>query len=359
MKHKKPPPPPPGAFALYGIGEPEILQALDTSHGEKELRFVYLLRCPDGTKLALKVTRNAFTTPERVEGWAALVEHYNALGIYAPRFLKNMQKRYTARIGEFLIYAEEYIDGTMAEAPNETSNGKPDFRKSEAGVIMLETLGLVAAHSAPLVPWHTSWCLYDKFDDDEETDENLECASKLTAFISSDFPKYKRQAQAILETYCRLRAEFEPIYRALPKAVFQGDLGPNNVVLTNNGAFRGVCDFNLSGTETILNMMVCECRSCWSGTEKEKLAMLSDSCAKRSHDELTAQLLKHATKHYKFTDAEKRAFQTYYNITYPFRWQNYGFIKYHLREQGGKCMPYILEWIEKQMSRDDAWQMLP
>jgi len=358
---KKPPPAPFGAFALYGQGEPEVLQAYDTSHGEKDLRHVYLLRYPDGTKIALKAARNAFTTPARVEGWAALTAHYNALGIYAPRFLQTPQKQYTARLGDFLVYAEEFIEGKMAKA--HCRGGVPaaraDFRKSEAGIAMLESLGLVAANPAPPVPWHTSWCLYEKFDDEDETDENLECATKLTTHIASNFPRYAQRAQAILEQYCRLRAEFEPTYRALPKAVFQGDLGPNNVVLTDDGAFKGVCDFNLSGTDTILNIMLCECRSCWSGTEKEKFSLFVDSRAQRAHDELTAQLLKHATKHYKFTDAEKRAFNTLYNITYAFRWQNYGFMKYHLRRHGNRRAPVILEWIERQMSRDNAWQILP
>jgi len=351
--------PPPGAFALFGRGEPEVLQAYDTSHGEKDLRHVYLLRYPDGTKIALKAARNAFTTPERVEGWAALTAHYNALGIYAPRFLQTGQGQHVARIGEFLLYAEEYIDGVMAEAQDETSDGKPDFRKSEAGIAMLETLGLVAANPAPLVPWHTAWCLYDKFDDEEDTDENTECATKLTGHISSNFPQYAQRAQAMLEKYFKLRAEFEPIYRVLPKAVFQGDLGANNVVLTDDGAFKGVCDFNLSGTDTILNMLLCECRSCWNGTEKEKFTMFSDPAAQRTHDEQTAQFLKHATKHYKLTDAEKRAFNTLYNITYAFRWQNYGFMKYHLRKQGRRHAPVVLDWIERQMARDDVWQMLP
>ena len=355
----KPPAAPPGAFALYGQGAPEALQAYDTSHGEKDLRYVYLLRYPDGIKLALKVTRNAFTTPERVDGWAALTAHYNALGIYAPRFLKTLHGQYTARIGDFLVYAEEYIDGVMAEAQEDESDEKADFRKSEAGAAMLESLGLVAAQPAPLVPWHTAWCLYETFDDEEERDENADCAIKLAKHIATNFPKHAQRAQAVLDQYFRLRADFEPTYRTLPKAVFQGDLGPYNVILTNEESFKGLCDFNLSGTDTILNMLLCECRSCWSGTDKKLFHDFADPSSQQAHDEQTAQFLKHAARHYRFTDDEKRAFNTLYNITYAFRWQNYGFIKYHLRKQGKRHVPAVLDWIERQMSRNDAWQMLP
>jgi hypothetical protein len=163
----------------------------------------------------------------------------------------------------------------------------------------------------------------------------------------------------MLEKYFKLRAAFEPVYRALPRAVFQGDLGPHNTILTKDGAFKGVCDFNLSGTEPILNILSCECRSCWSGVEKEKFSMFSDAAAQGAHDARTARFLQHATRHYRLSDEEKRAFNMHYNITYAFRWQNYGFMKYHLRKQGKRHVPVILEWIERQMARSDAWQMLP
>ena len=356
---KKTPPVPSCAFALYGQGEPEILKTYNTSRGDTDLRYVYLLRYPDGTKIALKVTRNIFTTSERVEGWASLATHYNNLGIYAPRFIKIPAKRYSTEIDGFLVYAEEFIDGLIAEDYDSESSKAFDFRESEAGIAMLESLGLVAANPVPLVPWYTSWCLYDKFDEVDETDENFDCAKKCTDYISSNFPVYAPRAQAVMDKYNKLRAEFEPIYRSLPKSVFQGDLNGSNIILTNDGKFKGLCDFNLSGTETILNMLFCECRSCWGGEEENKIASISDASAQWAHDDLTARLFKQTAKHYKLTDAEKRAFSTYYNITYAFRWQNFGFIKYHLREHGEKYLPYILEWIERQMSRNDTWQMLP
>jgi len=356
---KKTPPAPFGAFELYGQGEPEIIKAYNTSHGETDLRYVYLLRYPGGAKIALKATRNLFTTPERIEGWAALAGHYNNIGIYAPRFIKTAKNRYSTEIDGFLIYAEEFIDGVMAEDHDAEDEETSDFRESDAGAAMLESLGLVAANPAPLVPWHTAWCLYERFDEDEETDENFDCAKKFTGYISSNFPKYATRAKAVIDKYTKLRAEFEPIYRSLPKAVFQGDLGAYNVILTEDGKFKGVCDFNLSGTDTILNILYSECRSCLHGDAEEKIALLPAPGTGWEHDNLTARLLKHTAKHYTFTDAEKRAFPIYYNLTYAFKWQNFGFFKHHLSKYGDRYLPDILEWTERQMSRNDIGQILP
>ena len=243
------PSPPPELCALYGSGMPELLQAHNTSHGSADLRYVYLLRYPNGQTIALKIARNAFTTPERVQGWASLVRHYNSLGIYAPSILKNADGHDYAKFNDCLAYAEEHIEGIIAE---ERFQGSYQFKDSDAGAKALESIGLLAANPAPLVSWNTAWCLYDKFSADEESDENSECARYVTSHVEQHFPDYAPRVHSVMDRYHRLRSEFEPVYRRLPKAVFQGDLGVSNIVLTDGGAFKGVCDFNLSGTEPIL-----------------------------------------------------------------------------------------------------------
>jgi len=339
------------AVEYYNIGPYYILKSHDSSRGNDDLRYTYILQNTDGYKIVLKVAKNIFTTPERVDGWASLAEHYNTLGIYAPRFLKNTTDRFSLNIDGFTIYAEEYYEGK--------TDAEVESRDESVGKDVLKSLGLVAANPAPLVPWHTCWCLYDTFDESDLCDENLICAMNFVKYIDENLPAYSERAGKILNKYKALRASFEPEYRSLPQAVFQGDLNPTNVLITDDGRFKGLCDFNLSGTETILNNLFCECCNCWNGEEEEIISSLSNVSAQYKLDENTAQALAIAGEYYKFTSGEKSAFTTYYNITYPFRWINYCFYMYHLRESGTKFAPDIFEWIERQMSRNDVGQMLP
>lgn len=350
------PHPPPELCALYGSGLPELLQAHNTSQGSADLRYVYLLRYPNGQKIALKMACNAFTTRERIEGWANLARHYNSLGIYAPSILKNADGQHCTECNDCLAYAEDHIEGIIAE---ERFRFSYQFKDSDAGAQALESIGLLAASPAPLVSWSTAWCLYDKFSCDEESDENSECARNFASYIEQHFPDYAPRVHSVMNRYHCLRSEFEPVYRRLPKAVFQGDLGVSNIVLTNDGVFKGVCDFNLSGAEPILNYAFCECLSTWQGKEETDVALLCDISAQQKHDENTARWLRHISKHYAFCDAEKQAFTAYYNTSYAFRWSNYNFLMHHLRTSGEQYLPAMLAWVERQMTRSDVWCMLP
>ena len=73
-------------FVLYG-DHPVVAAAFDTARGADDYRKLFIVQYADGRKLAVKVTGNSFTTPERVIGWAELTEHYNALGLYCPRIV--------------------------------------------------------------------------------------------------------------------------------------------------------------------------------------------------------------------------------------------------------------------------------
>jgi hypothetical protein len=339
------------AAKYYNIKSYDILKVHDSSRGDDDLRYTYILKTPADYKIALKIAKNIFTNPERIDGWASLAAYYNTLGIYAPRFLKNMVNTYSLDIDGFIVYAEECYEGKTAA---ETEPEDRFIRKE-----VLKSLALVAANPAPLVPWHTPWCLYDRFDEGDLYDENLICAINFTEYAEKNLPVYAGRAREILNKYKAMRTAFEAEYRLLPKAVFQGDLNATNILLTDDGKFKGLCDFNLSGTETILNILFCECCGCWNGTEEEKITRLSDVSTQYELDNKAAKELAVVGEYYKFKDNEKSAFTKYYNITYPFRWINYGFYMYHLRESSTKFASDIFDWIERQMSRNDIRQILP
>lgn len=348
----------PEILKLYGLKTAEPLEIHDSSHGEQDRRLVYVVESPEWGKLAIKVTRNSFTTPERVRGWAELIEHYNKLGIYCPRIVRSRNGDYSAMVGGYLVYAEEYMRYEPANSWGELAAGKLQYKPE-----LYKSIGLVAANPAPLVPWHTAFCLYDKFDETDEYDENFECAVKIREIYVSHIHEHADRMNRLFEAYCRRREEFEPVYRSLPKAVFQGDLNSSNVLVTQTGHFAGLIDFNLSGTETILNYAFCESFCSLDGGEGG-IALLMDTAALRKRDRRTAQSLAWIGEHYKFTETEREAFNEYYNIVAPFRWTYQGFFMGLLTNRdryphGRKYAGLILDWMEYQATRKDVVDLLP
>ena len=190
-------------LALYGE-DVEQLAVQDTSRGEADQRRMITARCPDGRMLAVKAAKNSFTTPQRVQAWAALMEQYNRLGIYCPRMVPNRQGELCAWVDGFLVFAEEYAPFTPADRwkPPSGKRGETSAHYEEA---LYRSIGEVATHSTSLVPWHTAYCLYDRFAPEDTTDENYECALALRDLYAQKYPALARRAQGLFDEYVRRR----------------------------------------------------------------------------------------------------------------------------------------------------------
>ncbi|SCX96318.1 hypothetical protein [Butyrivibrio sp. INlla14] len=61
--------------------------------------------------------------------------------------------------------------------------------------------------------------------------------------------KFTAQIERIWNNWLVSRRELEKIYHRLPTSVFQADINDTNVLLDEEGNFRGVYDFNIGGKE--------------------------------------------------------------------------------------------------------------
>lgn len=339
----------------WGVGDVHCVAFHDTSHGADDERYTAIYQYVDGSRFALHAAKNDFTTAQRVEGWAQLEEHYNALGIYAPRTLPNTAGELATLVDGYVCYAEEFM---IASVPEKVTMYAPeDWRKQPYGADALSTIGLLASNPAPYVPWATCWCLYEKFSPSDPCDERLENAISLSVWFARNMPRYADRAADILQKYQAIRAAFLPVYRTLPKAVWQGDLA--NFIIDEKANFAGVFDFNLSGSDVILNYLFSETRSTLNDLGNRKADTILDQAERDTHDERMAMFLALACTHYRLTDAEKRAWGCYYQIAYPFFQQNLSFIMKNLTEYGELYADILLTWIEQQMERKNVDMLLP
>lgn len=340
--------------ALYSSETSEPFEFHDCSREDGDIRWMAGIQLSGQKKIALKVTNNSFTTPERIRGWAALMEYYNQLGIYCPKIIPNIHGDLFAEIDGCLAYAEEYVRYRPAQERDGADSAERRYEQA-----LFESIGLVAANPAPLVPWHTAYCIYDKFEESYECDDTCSYAKEFCKIFMEHYPEFSEKAVHMLEEYLKKREEFEPVYRSLPQAVFQGDINDTNILIGEEGEFRGMIDFNLSGTETILNYTFCESFG-YMEDDEYFWDTLDQKNTFQHCDEETAKMLSWIGKNYRFTREERDAFPTFYNLVAPFRWPYYcRFRNALLNERGCQYVNQIWNWVEYQFSRTDTAKLLP
>lgn len=337
-------------FKRYLSGKITACKVIDSSHCETDKRFTYILDTDIGEHIAVKFSNNCFTTPERIRAWKYLASLYNKTGVYAPNILcdKNgcIYNEHIENNDRFIVYAEEKM---VYREPKEFG--------INAGVVslyledMIKATAKIAKQSTFLPEFPSAWCIYDKFCDDDETDETYYWQYEFYKFILEKAPDFRKRAERIWNRFTEFYESFQTQYRALPQAFFQGDIG--NALLDENKKFVGVFDFNIAGTETILNYFFRE--FCRVHIDKNEIDRLNDAdflCGKDKDMRTRLDIIK---KYYPFSIAEAAAFPTYYNMVYPLECDVCQTFQRVIREGNSRRTGFILDWIEYQQTRNDIF----
>lgn len=336
---------------------------IDSSKADIDIRKTYCLTFEDGSEFVLKITNNSFTTPERIKGWQDLSKMYKDNGVYCPQikdtesgqcFVKAVSesgKTYTAYLEEKKKYKTvwEYIK-EQSESEEERRGLEAKFDNLEFHGRVLETIGIIASVSRKLVNWPTPYCLYETFCIEDKTDENYEFAEVFYNLCKAQENVDKDFLDKIWKLYIEKKTSFEGEYRELPKAVFQSDLNSSNVLIDKNLNFSGLIDFNISGTETILNYAICESLYYLNHEELKSLDSIETAEKYDCHFKVAMDCIK---KHYSFTGYEKKAFITLYNIVAPFRFPNIILFINAIEKGEIQYIDSMLRWIYKELTRED------
>jgi len=337
--------------ALYNTSNCTVMREINSSHGEADRRHTYLLSFGDGQEIALKICRNLFTTTTRVNGWQTLCEHYRRLGIYCPRIVNSLNGNAAEMVcqdGEtFVVYAEELKKHRTMEELDPC----PDYNEFRPEI--LKAVGKAASDTSVLLPWPSVYCLYDTFDTEDEVDENYQNAKEFCDTIRAHFPQHAAYADKIWMLFLQKREEFEPVYRLLSKASFQSDLNETNVLVDNDGAFAGLIDFNLCGTACVLYYILLP-EVCGYRLQRDDIDQLSKKSFRHMCDAFLLDNLRMLSRHYTFSDMERKYFNLCYNTAVPFCYYMINDkLHYIIKENKPAYGKVILDWVYDQLSRDD------
>ena len=291
----------------FDIHNAENIEFVDSSQGEDDVRHNYII----DKKYVLRMNSAKVMTEKRLTELNTLIERYRSFGMKAPLFLKAENGSFVVEQDGKNCYLSEYLDLPLAE--DVKLRCREDlirqrlvfisrFAQTFKNVDLVETVSMFSIFD--LAP-------YDKLSglDIDEKQENL---NQLVADLTQ--AGYVELAQKVNAKNEELRRQLKPIYKELPRCVFQGDENFSNLCVDENDQIVGLFDFNMSGTEVIANYLANNAfmgHFCYEDeildkhTSKEVLQILLDA-----FHQSTALIC----EHYSFTEQEFSAYLLYGKI---------------------------------------------
>ena len=225
----------------------ETVQLIDSTHDSSDIRLNYII----DRKWVLRFCNAPGMTEKRMNDLYRLIERYHALGIQCPQFLADSEGRFLHPWKQMICYLSEYIDRPLAgdkkladgeRLVHEVQESVAGFAAEYSGVDLSETMGM--------------YSLFDlsPFDIPNGIDEKEDNFNQLIVLLRSE--KEDCLAERLIERHAQVRKNLKAVYRNLPRCVFQGDENFSNVLIDENERFIGFIDFNLAGTEVIVNQLV-------------------------------------------------------------------------------------------------------
>ena len=288
------------ALHRFFDGTPASAEIIDTSREDADFRNTVIVTTAEGEKYVLKFASNDFTFPEKMRMWQRTVEEYRRLGYYCPRIFSDKNGGFPSIVYEgrkCFVHAEEF---SVYKSLEDRTAADEDRMAEEYDKYLDDIWSMtakIAAKKLDYTDYPSAYCLFETFCPSDRMDEVLENALEWKSVADALPEEFSEQAQRIWQLWSGNREALKEIYKSLPTSVFQADLNATNLLIGEDGQFKGIYDFNLSGKEVFLNYLMRE-----------------------NNSETIPAALKIASRYYTFSEEEKHAALPLYRCLKPLWW---------------------------------------
>ena len=252
--------------AGFFFDAPDSAKLFSTSEREGDYRAAAAVT-KDGEQYVVKLASNAFTHPRRIEGWKTLIRASRSLGVYMPALIPSRRGKTSESLEidgrPFVVWAEEFAPFPLAQTEDELET--EEYRKKDGArpkspdgtpVWQTELIEYNARLAAVSLPggWGISGYARLSPPEDAETDEAEEAFLEAERHIREKHPALTPRWEALRSRWEENRDALAALYPSLPSSLFQADWNDTNVLLSEDGHFAGLIDYNLSGEDTALNI---------------------------------------------------------------------------------------------------------
>ena len=302
----------------YGIGEAFFIKLIDASRSTTDVRLNYII----DRKYVLRLGNALEMTEKRMHELSRLVERYREFGLRCPAFIPRRNGKYLHSLDGMQCYLSEYIDlaiasdaklGDREELGREVEESVAGFAERYRNIDLSDTYGMYSLFD--LSPFDREIGIDEK---EQNFRDLVKCLRNMNQLVLVD---------RLENRYNGIRSRLEKAYHNLPRCVFQGDENFSNVLVDENGRFAGLIDFNLAGTEVIVNQL-----ANLAGFDYDEQQALPEGAARRMAHALNGYRAKveRMLGIYHATMQERQAMAWYAWIAMVAQWPNVMYFKYSL-----------------------------
>lgn len=308
------------ALAGFGVEGAEDIRLIDSTHSAEDIRLNYII----DDRWVLRFCNAPDMTEQRMGDLSRLIGRYRAMGLRCPAFIPDAHGQYLHAWKQFVCYLSEYVDLPLADGVEpeiearltlEIAESVARFAEAYRDVDLSETMGMYSLFD--LSP-------FDAPNGFDEKQDNFNQLMALLRGIGED-----ALARRLERRHEEVRGRLKGVYRELPRCVFQGDENFSNVLIDGEQHFAGLIDFNLAGTEVIVNQL-----ANLAGFDFDESRMEPVGAAVR---------LEHALRHfhgligpmlrvYHASDMERQALRWYAWIVMVAQWPTFCYFRYAIKE---------------------------
>ena len=307
-------------LSKFGIDGANTIKLIDSTHDVMDVRLNYVI----DKRWVLRFCNAPDMTEKRMWDLSRLIERYRAMGFKCPAFIADDNGKYLHPWKQLLCYLSEFIDLPLADDIELNDEDQLIFQVEEYVARFAETY-----RNVDLSDTMGMYSLFDlsPFDIPNGVDEKQDNFNQLISLLRNE--EENDLANRLETRHEDIRHKLKAVYRELPRCVFQGDENFSNVLVDDEQKFAGFIDFNLAGTEVIVNQLVNLAGFDYDEkqTNPEGAEVRLEFAIRYFQDHI-----RHMLQVYHTTEKEQQALIWYAWIVIVAQWPNFCFFKHAIKE---------------------------
>lgn len=175
------------------------------------------------------------------------------------------------------------------------------------------------------------------------------------SLVKDRVPEFLTRWEKLRALFEKNKAQLTGLYHELPSSVFQADLNEYNLLLDENGHFKGVIDYNLAGEDKVLNIFLATILYGYSyqrsTTDAPDVLPGLNTAEQESVIAIMLDTLRYLRQYYAFSEIEVKAAPLLFKYVSCIFYEQIDALKKYAGD--AEKLNLLFDFMERELRRDD------